>query len=49
MRHNTNDFSWVEMTVQLCDQVLEETARANPANVLLRDLKEKDNQIAQTS
>lgn len=46
MRSSNDETSWVELTLKLCDQVLEKTARANPANVLLQDLKENNDQVA---
>jgi hypothetical protein len=38
MNSDSKVVSWIELTIKLCDQVLEKAAQANPANILLRDL-----------
>jgi hypothetical protein len=36
--HPPAEPSWIERTIRLCDHVLTAAAKANPANLLLRDL-----------
>jgi hypothetical protein len=35
--HPLAEPSWIERTIRLCDHVLTTAAKANPANLLLRD------------
>ena len=37
MNHPLAEPSWIERTIRLCDHVLTAAAKANPANLLLRN------------